>query len=203
MPKIRLTKNELKSQKEALSRYDRYLPTLVLKKIQLIQEVKNVRRAIETVQAEIEKIERETLEWVDVFAENIDLTQWLKIKEVKTGIGNIAGIDIKLFQEVIFEDLPYDLFVTPLWIDIALFVVKDQIARKIRIKILEEQIVTLKNELRITIQRINLFEKVKIPEAKENIRIIQIFLGDLQTAEVVRGKIAKSKIQKKKEIEAA
>ena len=61
----------------------------------------------------------------------------------------------------------------------------------------------LREELRITVQRINLFEKVKIPESKENIRVIQIYLGDLQTAEVVRGKIAKNKIQKKKELAVA
>ena len=52
----------------------------------------------------------------------------------------------------------------------------------------------LEAELRTTSQRVNLFEKVKIPEAKENIRIIQVFLGDQQTAAVVRGKISKKKL---------
>lgn len=203
MPKIRLTKNELKTQKEALKRYRRYLPTLVLKKTQLIQEIKSITRTIDTVEAEIAAAEKITSEWADVFAESVDLTSWLRVQEIKTGVGNIAGIDIRLFQNVIFEELPYDFFTTPLWVDSALGIVKEQIARKIRIKILNEQIETLKNELRITVQRINLFEKVKIPEAKENIRVIQIFLGDAQTAEVVRGKIAKSKIQKKREASAA
>ncbi len=58
----------------------------------------------------------------------------------------------------------------------------------------------VRDELRITVQRIKLFEEIKIPEAKENIRVIQIFLGDLQTAEVVRGKIAKTKIERKREL---
>ncbi|PIS27588.1 MAG: V-type ATP synthase subunit D [Candidatus Marinimicrobia bacterium CG08_land_8_20_14_0_20_45_22] len=203
MPKIRLTKNELKTQKEALKRYVRYLPTLILKKTQLIQEIKSITRTIDAVDAEIAALEKTTAEWADVFAESVDLTNWLRVQEIKTGVGNIAGIDIRLFQDVVFEELPYDFFATPLWVDSALSIVKEQIARKIRIKILEEQIETLKNELRITVQRINLFEKVKIPEAKENIRVIQIFLGDAQTAEVVRGKIAKSKIQKKREASAA
>ena len=39
----------------------------------------------------------------------------------------------------------------------------------------------------------NLFEKVKIPEAKENIRTINIFLGDQQTSGVARSKLAKGK----------
>ena len=41
----------------------------------------------------------------------------------------------------------------------------------------------------------NLFETVKIPEARENIRVIGIYLGVQQTSAVVRGKIAKKKLQ--------
>jgi V/A-type H+-transporting ATPase subunit D len=53
----------------------------------------------------------------------------------------------------------------------------------------------LSKELRTTTQRVNLFEKVKIPECKENMRIIRIYLGDVDTAGVVRSKIAKRKSQ--------
>jgi V/A-type H+-transporting ATPase subunit D len=56
------------------------------------------------------------------------------------------------------------------------------------------QVERLERELSATVQRVNLFEKIKIPEANENIRIIQIFLGDQQTAAVVRGKISKKKV---------
>jgi V/A-type H+-transporting ATPase subunit D len=38
---------------------------------------------------------------------------------------------------------------------------------------------------------VNLFEKIKIPETKGSIKKIQVYLGDQQTAAVVRGKIAK------------
>ena len=64
------------------------------------------------------------------------------------------------------------------------------------IKTLQEQMDLLGKELRTTSQRVNLFEKVKIPEAKENIRRISIYLGDQDTSAVVRGKIAKRKLVK-------
>ena len=48
-------------------------------------------------------------------------------------------------------------------------------------------------ELTTTSQRVNLVEKVKIPDCRENIRIIKIAIGDEQTAAVTRGKIAKSR----------
>ncbi|HOV23069.1 MAG TPA: V-type ATP synthase subunit D [Candidatus Marinimicrobia bacterium] len=199
MAKIKHTKNELKAQREALARYERFLPTLELKKSQLVTEIRHLSLAIEQVEEEIRKVTEQVFAWVDVMAEEVDLKAWLKIKEIHTDEGNIAGIEIRIFRQVEFEDVPYDFFTTPLWVDRSLSILKEQIARRIKIKILQEQIEVLQQELRITIQRINLFEKVKIPETRENIRIIQIFLGDAQTAEVVRGKIAKSKIQSKRE----
>jgi V/A-type H+-transporting ATPase subunit D len=60
--------------------------------------------------------------------------------------------------------------------------------------VLTSQHSRLRDELRTTSQRVNLFEKVKIPETGENIRTIQIYLGDEQTAAVVRGKIAKARL---------
>ncbi len=203
MAKIRLTKNELKIQKESLKRYTRYLPTLELKKTQLINEIKNINQKINILRSEIEKLEKDISTWVDVFAENIDLTTFYKVEDIKTSIGNIAGIDIEMFEDVIFQDIPFSLFDTPLWVDRGVETVKKQIENRSKIIIFKKQIELLKEELRITVQRINLFDKVKIPEAKKNIKMIRIYLGDVQTAEVVRGKISKKKIQKKGELAKA
>lgn len=199
MAKIKHTKNELKTQREALARYRRFLPTLELKKSQLVGEIRRIGHEIEVLEEEIRQVSEEVNKWVDVMAEDFDLKQILKIQDIITDEGNIAGIEIRIFRQAEFEEIDYDFFTTPLWIDQALEVLKEQIARRIKIQTLNEQVDILLEELRITIQRINLFEKVKIPEARENIRTIQIFIGDAQTAEVVRGKIAKSKIQNKKE----
>ena len=62
---------------------------------------------------------------------------------------------------------------------------------------LEEQVRLLSQELRVTTQRVNLFEKVKIPETKANIKKITVYLGDEQVAAVVRSKISKKKLQQK------
>lgn len=199
MAKIKLTKNELKKQKDNLKRFTRYLPTLELKKRQLLQEISTIQKTHDRLQAEFESVDKEVYQWVDVFAEDVDLQHIIKIKELKKEQSNIAGIDIPIFKEVIFEDIDYDFLQTPLWIDKGIKVSIEQIKRKAELQIIEKQLDILREELRITIQRIKLFEEVKIPEARENIRIIQIFLGDQQTAAVVRGKIAKAKIEKKKQ----
>ena len=61
-------------------------------------------------------------------------------------------------------------------------------------RVLERQRALVTAELTTTSQRVNLFEKVKIPACKENIRVIKIAIGDEQTAAVTRGKIAKSRV---------
>ncbi len=198
MAKIRLTKNELKKQRDHLKRFTRYLPTLELKKRQLLEEVRKIQSEMDRIQDEANRFEAEVTQWVDVFAENNDLKDKIQISEVQSEKGNIAGIDIPIFKDLIFKDIDVDYFNTPLWMDRGTEVCQEQIKRSVVLTFLEKQQEIIREELRITIQRIKLFEEVKIPEARENIRVIQIFLGDQQTAEVVRGKIAKAKIEKKK-----
>ena len=198
MAKIKFTKNELKKQKDDLKRYTRYLPTLELKKKQLLQEINKIRHTIESLESEITRVEHQVSAWAGLFAEDIDFDTFFTVKEIQTETGNITGIDIPVYSDVVFEDVDYDFYTTPLWVDTAIEVCKGQIKRGAEIAICQRQQEILREELRITIQRIKLFEEVKIPEARENIRVIQIFLGDQMTAEVVRGKIAKAKIEKKK-----
>ena len=61
----------------------------------------------------------------------------------------------------------------------------------------------LRRELIKTTQRINLYEKLMIPETRENIRKIKVYLGDQQTAAVCRAKIAKGKLVAKAAAAAA
>lgn len=202
MPKIKLTKNELKKQKESLKRFTRYLPTLELKKQQLLVEVRNVQREVREIENEIKKLENDVNKWIDVFGEDVSIQDLFEIKEVNTTTDNIAGIDVPIFKDLNIETEEYDLMKYPLWVDFGLEAVKKIIKLKTKIDILHEQQDILESELRITIQRINLFDKIKIPESRDNIRKIRIFLGDQQTAAVVRGKISKSKLEKKRIAEA-
>jgi V/A-type H+/Na+-transporting ATPase subunit D len=198
--KVRFTKTELKLQKDNLKRFSRYLPTLELKKHQLLAEIRRIQSAIERLENEMLRAESDILPWADVFSSYDAFSDLVRVRDVRISEGNIAGITIPVLDEVVFDKADYDLFETPLWVDRALPPVLAQIRRRAEHRFAAEQQAILREELRTTIQRIKLFENVKIPEAKENIRMIQIFLGDLRTAEVVRGKIAKAKILRKKRL---
>ncbi len=200
MAKLKLTKNELKNQKEDLKRYLRYLPMLQLKKKQLQLEIIKVHLAIQKTSREMEDSRNKVVKWVDVFAEDVSLREVCSLSRIKTEIGNVAGIELPIFLGVEFNRKPYDLLLTPLWVDKGLEAQREIISLKAKQAIYHQQLDILKEELRIATQRVNLFEKVKIPEAEEIIRVIQIHLGELQTAEVVRGKIAKAKIERRKKV---
>ena len=197
MAKIKLTKNELKKQKDSLKMFQRYLPTLILKKQQLQQEIRVTEIRINELNAEKEKLEETFKTWIGVFGEIGFFTQdILKITAIKTSRGNIAGVNIPIFEGADFEIAKYDLFKMPLWLDTAVECMKKTLSLDIEAQIVEEQLQSLQRELRVTTQRVNLFEKVKIPETRGHIKKIQVYLGDQQTAAVVRGKIAKSGLEK-------
>lgn len=202
MAKVRLTKNELKLQKDHLKRYLRFLPTLELKKQQLLIEIRRIQATADLLDKQDEEQVNAIRPWVAVFSEEAGLAEMVRIRDIRTSQDNIAGIAIPVLDEVVFDIPDYDLLTTPLWVDRALPELQAAIRRGAAREFAERQQRILREELRVTTQRIKLFEGVKIPEAKENIRIIQIFLGDLQTAEVVRGKIAKAKIEEKRMGEA-
>jgi V/A-type H+-transporting ATPase subunit D len=192
MAKIKLTKNELKKQKDSLAMYQRYLPTLMLKKQQLQGEIRVTELRIKELMEQKELLNDALRAWVAVFGEQGFFAQDLiAISSLTTSLGNIAGVIIPIFQGAEFRALPYDLARMPLWLDKAVEKMKQVILLDLEAGVLEEQRKRLDQELRITTQRVNLFEKIKIPETKTNIKKIGVYLGDQQTAAVVRGKIAK------------
>ena len=194
MAKIKLTKTELKAQTDALKRFQRFLPMLQLKKQQLQSEIAGIAAKAEAVAAR-ERAVREDLErWVGLFATDESLVEDLVfVRSVRTGSANIAGVPIPTFESIDTEVREIDAWATPAWIDSAVEATTKILSLQCERAVYEEQRRLVTAELNQTSQRVNLFEKVKIPQCKEAIRVIKIALGDEQTAAVTRGKIAKSR----------
>ena len=195
MAKIKLTKNELKVQKDALKMYRRYLPTLTLKKQQLQAEIRSIEAKAKAVRKERECLEFAFRDWIAVFSERDAFPKGIvTVSNIRKGKGNIAGVDIPTFEGADFSRGDYDLYVTPLWVDIAAKHMERAMSLDLEAEVLDEQVILLEKELRATSQRVNLFEKVKIPETEENIKKISIYMADQQVSAVVRSKISKRKI---------
>ncbi len=195
MANVKLTKNELKSQKDALKMYERYLPTLTLKKQQLQTEIHTIDEKARAVRQERKRLEADFQNWISVFGEKDAFKPGMvTVKNIKKGWGNIAGVKIPVYEGAEFNRGDYDLYSTPLWIDMAADRMEKALSLDLQANVLDEQVRLLSIELRTTAQRVNLFEKVKIPETKKNIKKINVFLSDQQVASVVRSKISKKKL---------
>lgn len=196
MATIKLTKNELKSQKDSLKMYQRYLPTLTLKKQQLQTEIRVIDARVKEVREKRKSLEAEFSKWIAVFGEaDAFKPDMIKVSNIRKGTGNIAGVSIPVYEGADFSRGDYDLYSTPLWIDIAADRMEKALSYDLEADVLEEQIRLLNIELRTTTQRVNLFEKVKIPETKANIKRITVYIGDQQVSAVVRGKISKKNLE--------
>ena len=176
MATIKLTKNELKTQKDALKMYQRYLPTLTLKKQQLQTEIRTIDARAKEVRARRKALEEEFTQWIAVFgeAEVFDPTM-VQVRNIRKGTGNIAGVTIPIYEGADFSRGDYDLYSTPLWIDLAADKMEQALSLDLEAEVLDEQVRLLNIELRTTTQRVNLFEKVKIPETKDNIKKITVW----------------------------
>ena len=194
MARVKLTKTELKAQTDALKRFQRFLPMLQLKKQQLQGEIAGIVAKAEAVTAKESALRSDLDRWVGLFATDESLLAGLvKVRGVHTGSANVAGVTIPTFESIETDVKEIDAWSTPAWVDNAVETTTRVLSLQCERAIYAEQRRLVEEELQLTSQRVNLFEKVKIPACKEAIRVIKIALGDEQTAAVTRGKIAKGR----------
>ena len=198
MAKIKLTKGELKKQRDSLKQFRRYLPTLQLKKQQLQMKILEARTTLNQKLSVFYKKEELIGEWVDLLGDSqVDVREWITPRQILVDTINIAGANVPVFNNIHFDQAQYDIYSTPFWIDTGIGELRLLITYLAEINVIKKQIETLEYELRITTQRVNLFEKVKIPECLNNVRVIRIYLGDQQANAVGVSKVAKKKIMEK------
>lgn len=196
MAEIKLTKTELRTQQLKFERLRKYLPTLQLKKAMLQIEVNHAQSEIESLFGEFRFLTEKAEKYSALLTERSahDFFASVEVADVIRSHENIAGVDIPHFERVQFVPSGYSLFDTPLWFESAISGIKELITMREKIKVSQEKKRALEKELREVSIRVNLFEKILIPRAQENIKKIKIFLSDQQLAAVSQAKVAKKKI---------
>lgn len=200
MAEIKFTKNELRNQQVKLGQLLKYLPTLQLKKAMLQAQANEVRAEILILQSAYEEQHKAVQHYSPLLLQHavINPLDVVRVEKVDKRYENIAGVEIPTFEGVVFSELYYDLFETPPWVDSAFSGMRNMVESLMRVHVAEEKKRAIEKELREVSIRVNLFEKIMIPRAMENIRQIKVFLGDQQLAAVARAKVAKNKIEAKK-----
>lgn len=196
---VKLTKNELRSQQTRLQQFQRYLPTLQLKKAMLQFEVNQAHMEIALLHEEFAETRIQVEEFAPLLLEKLscNAVSYAEVLRVDKHYENIAGVEIPIFDQVVFRPSDYFLLDTPSWLDRATELLQGFVTVREKIGVAEEKRRALEKELREVSIRVNLFEKVLIPRSLENIKKIRIFLGDQQLAAVAQAKVAKRKIARK------
>ncbi|MBN2313473.1 MAG: V-type ATP synthase subunit D [Sedimentisphaerales bacterium] len=197
--KIKFTRTELKQQRDALARFKRYLPTLKLKQQQVQSSIVQARQQFREKEHAVNTTGKTISSYDGLFNDvaGINFTKLSEPDSVNTSTHSIAGVYVPRFENIAFPKADFSLFATAPWVDKAIEDLKELNQQKAELGILQECLDLLQAELKKVMQRVNLFEKVKIPDTLENIRRIRIALGDQMTAGVARAKIAKAKLEQK------
>ena len=131
MASVKLTKNEQKKQKDQLKQFERYLPTLQLKKQQLQMVIRQIEAEVASLVEQQKAVVESLQSWVAVFNENRSfpkgktLDHLVIVDKVIKYKGNIAGVPIPVFKELTFQEIDYDFNEYPLWIDQGIRSLKD------------------------------------------------------------------------------
>jgi V/A-type H+-transporting ATPase subunit D len=194
MPKLQLSKSALAQEQKGLKTFQRFLPSLDLKRQQVMAERAKAEKALAETRREIEKFRNEAGEKLPMLANReVDLTDLAKLTKVKLGTENVVGTRLPTLDEIEVQVRPYAYMGRPHWVDRTAEILRDMVELRVRVQVEERRVALLEQAVKTVTQRVNLFDKVLIPRAQQNIKRIQIYLSDMQTAAVVRSKISKNK----------
>ncbi len=194
MPSVSLTRLELKRNRERLVRYERFLPALKLRQQQLQVTLQKTESALRDGGVKLAEAATKLDRYAAVLGDvaGLDVRRMAEPAEVRARTVNVAGVQVPELDEVVFNPVEYSLFATPPWVEPALDDLRALNRRRAEVELLEQRRDLLRKELTRVVQRVNLFEKVKIPETQQIIQRIRIHLGDQMAAAVGRSKIAKA-----------
>lgn len=192
---MKLTKTQLREEQNKLAQLEKYVPTLQLKKAMLQQEIIETVLSKQKIQQDFESCEELFKEASILLSDDrAVLLKTLAVENIETHIENVAGVEVPVFDSITFTKLNYNLFDTPAWFDLVVDKLKEKATLDAQMQVLEQRKKLLEKEFREVSIRLNLFEKVLIPRARDNIKKIKIYLGDQQLSAVCQSKMAKKKI---------
>lgn len=194
MAKLAINKSSLKHQRDQLGLFQRFLPSLDLKRQQLLTEQKKAQKELAKAEQEIEELTRSLTGLMEPLgAYQMDLSGLVSIDSVVIEEENIVGARLPVAREVKFKTAAYSTLAKPFWVDFLVEYMQQMATLRVHVQVHRERVKRLNLQVRRITQRVNLFEKVLIPRAQVNIKRIRIGLGEDERSAVIRSKIAKKK----------
>ena len=194
MPRLQLSKSSLSREGANLKTYKQFLPSLDLKRQELMIQRAKANKALAQTKQNLEQITSTMAEEIPMLSnEKVDLTDLVTLMKVDLGKENIMGAHLPLLNSVEVEVREYSFLAKPLWVEGVVAKLKELLRMQIQLQVEEQRLKLLNAAVRTITQRVNLFDKVLIPRAQKNIKRIKIYLSDAERAGVINAKLAKNK----------
>lgn len=194
MPRLLLSKATLAKERQQLQVYRKFLPSLELKRQQLMLAVRSVDEQVLQLQEQLTELEARVVEQLPMLAlEQPDLAGLCRVSAIRYQRRNLVGVWIQELEQVEFVLAPLPLMASPHWVAVLQQWLQQAIRIQLEVRLARDNQAVLAAALRKVTQRVNLFDKVLIPGALDNIRTIQIWLDDKAREAVVASKLAKNK----------
>jgi V/A-type H+-transporting ATPase subunit D len=200
MAKLKYSKSALQAERTQLRLYERTLPSLDLKRRQLSIELARARAALAGAKRAVEQLEANVGPQLPMLANpEMALSGLVELVDFELGEENVVGVRLPLLRRVNCAVADYSLLAKPAWVDVLVERLQDAARLHVGVLVAAERVRILEQHEKRVTQRVNLFDKILIPQARRNIQRIRIFLGDAERAAVVRAKIAKAKQARQRE----
>ena len=194
MAKLAANKSTLKDQRDKLKLYQKFLPSLELKKQQLLTEFQKAQAELKEAEQETEQLMASLGELMKPLgASRMDLKGLVTIDSVVVEEENMVGARLPVAREVKFRTAEYSTLAKPFWVDFLVESLQRMCTTRVHLLVRRERVRRLNLQVRRITQRVNLFDKVLIPKSTENVKRIRIGLAEDERSAVVRSKIAKRK----------
>jgi len=194
MAQLQLNKSSLSNQKTKLKTYQRFLPSLDLKRQQLMVEKAKAQTELDVFLATVSDLTKRVgtdLPMLD--NPEVDLAGIVRLKDFQLTSENIIGTKLPVLTRINVEIMPYSTMAKPHWVDDVARLLQQMLEARLHVQITKKRVKLLDEAAKTISQRANLFEKILIPTTHDNIKKIKIYLSDAQMSAVVRSKIAKRK----------
>ena len=194
MARLSLSKSALHREARQLKTYQRFLPSLDLKRKQLIAERAKAQQALHDSHARLDSLQQSVAAEIPMLADHqVGLEGLARVEGAELGEENLLGTRLPVLRQVQVVRREYSLLARPHWVDRVQALLVEALELRLLMQVQHERLARLERAVQKITQRVNLFDKVLIPKTRENIRKIGIFLADGERAAVVRAKIAKSR----------
>lgn len=189
--KYQFNKISMQSLNKQLKIRQKALPTIKSKESALRLTVKKQKEILKSLTVEYNNKMNSLLGLMRLWGEFPE--EIFSLKKVILNVKKIAGVKTPELGQLDYEIRDFSRFLSPVWLNNGIVILKEVTEIISKMEIAEKKLEILEYARKKTTQKVNLYEKVQIPEFSEAIRKIKRYLEDVDNLEKAGQKITKQR----------